>query len=95
MSELFGNGLRAITSPSVTPPEGLSNNPDPSVAVVIQHFSGLAHLIVVIFHPGLSPENYIEKIREEYHNALCNIKRSSWSKLFTKSTIGIAQIDQV
>lgn len=95
MGELSGKELRESAPQFVAPTEDPSNCPKPCAAVVIQHFNGMAHLIVVIFHPRLSPENYMQRIREEYQHALGNIKRSSWNKLFTESVIGTAQVDQV
>jgi hypothetical protein len=107
MSELPGNKLETTIQHSASTTSNHYNGPNQPItttesvvqhrvaAVVIQHITGTAHLVLVTLHPTLNTKHYIWKIRENYLCALCKTKRSSWSSLFTTSMIGIAQIDQV
>jgi hypothetical protein len=65
------------------------------IAVIIQNLDGPAHLVLSALHPSFDPAKCMEKIRHEYRDALCKLRKSPWGSLFTKSIIGTARIQFV
>jgi hypothetical protein len=65
------------------------------IAVIIQNLDGLAHLVLLPLHPSFDPAKCMKKIRHEYRDALCKLRKSPCSFVFTKSIIRTAQVQLV